>query len=71
MQGISTRRGIMNIHQEQAYAEDPHPPLPHSERARDGVILLPLYDSMTEHEQAYVIDALQDLASDINTREVQ
>ncbi|AGA26766.1 DegT/DnrJ/EryC1/StrS family aminotransferase [Singulisphaera acidiphila] len=69
--GVSTRRGIMNIHQEPAYAEEPHQPLPRSERARDGVILLPLYDAMTEDEQAYVIGVLEDLALDNNSREVQ
>ena len=32
--GISTRRGIMNAHQEGTYAEEWHRPLPHSEAAR-------------------------------------
>jgi dTDP-4-amino-4,6-dideoxygalactose transaminase len=69
--GISTRRGIMNIHQEPAYADALHQHLPHSEGARDRVILLPLYDAMTEDDQAYVIEAVQDLASDLNRREVR
>jgi perosamine synthetase len=54
--GISTRRGIMNAHQEGACADLTAARLPHSEHARDSVILLPLYCSMTEHEQAYVLD---------------
>jgi len=57
-QGISTRRGIMNSHQEAAYA-DTHPRrLPHSEAARDNVILLPLFGGMTDDEQRRVIEAL-------------
>ena len=62
-QGISTRRGIMNAHQEGAYAEERYRPLPHSEAARDEVVLLPLYDSMTEDDQAYVIEALREVAA--------
>jgi perosamine synthetase len=57
-QGISTRRGIMNAHQEAPYAS-PMRSLPHSEAARDGVILLPLYSQMTDEEQDYVIEALK------------
>lgn len=62
-QGISTRRGIMNAHQEGAYAGEQTRPLPHSEAARDHVILLPLYDSMTDDDQAYVIEALRDVTA--------
>jgi len=61
-QGISTRRGIMNAHQEDAYAEERHRPLPHSEAARDEVILLPLFDSMSDDDQACVIAALREAA---------
>jgi dTDP-4-amino-4,6-dideoxygalactose transaminase len=56
--GISTRRGIMNAHQEAPYASTKRS-LPHSEAARDGVILLPLYSQMTDEEQDYVIEALK------------
>jgi perosamine synthetase len=66
--GISTRRGIMNAHQETAYAEVPSGPLPHSEAARDHVILLPLYDSMSEEDQAWVIDSLLELADEVGGR---
>jgi dTDP-4-amino-4,6-dideoxygalactose transaminase len=62
--GISTRRGIMNSHQEPAYAAEPVGPLPHSEAARDEVVLLPLYDAMTRDDQGYVIESLRDLAAD-------
>jgi perosamine synthetase len=61
--GVSTRRGIMNAHQEQAFAGEGVPPLPHSEAARDGVVLLPLYDALTHDDQDYVIDCLGELAA--------
>jgi dTDP-4-amino-4,6-dideoxygalactose transaminase len=58
--GISTRRGIMNAHQEAAYARQGcRPALPHSERARDSVILLPLHADLTEEDQDVVIRLLQ------------
>lgn len=63
-QGISTRRGIMNAHQEPAYASTDRewPPLPASEAARDGTILLPLYPAMTADDQDTIISALRRLA---------
>ncbi len=60
--GISTRRGIMNAHQEAAYAETGPWTLPKSEAARDQVILLPLFDAMTHDDQEFVIDQIRDLA---------
>jgi dTDP-4-amino-4,6-dideoxygalactose transaminase len=60
--GISSRRGIMNAHQEEAHADLGHGPLPHSEAARDSVILLPLFSSMTAEELNHVTTQLQDLA---------
>lgn len=42
---VSTRRGIMNAHQEPAYKSDMH--LKNSEQARDTVILLPIFHEMT------------------------
>ena len=62
-QGISTRRGIMNAHQEPAYSDGGPFRLPHSESARDEVILLPLFDALTEGEQDRVIEACLALAS--------
>ncbi len=61
--GVSTRRGIMNAHQEGAYAGTGPWHLPHSEAARDTVVLLPLYPDMTSAEQDYVIDQLCALAA--------
>ncbi|GAB4390621.1 MAG: DegT/DnrJ/EryC1/StrS family aminotransferase [Thermodesulfovibrionales bacterium] len=56
--GISTCRGIMNAHQEPAYASELR--LEHSERARDSVVLLPLYNGMTEAEVQAVVGRIKD-----------
>jgi len=57
--GVSTRRGIMCSHREEAYADAAMPhPLPHSEHAQDRSILLPLYAQMTAAEQDEVVAAL-------------
>jgi dTDP-4-amino-4,6-dideoxygalactose transaminase len=61
--GISTRRGIMNAHQEPAYAGSGPFDLPRSESARDDVILLPLYDDLSPDDQDYVIECLSGLAA--------
>ena len=59
--GISARRGIMCSHREKAYADLPlRQPLPHSERAQDECILLPLYSHMTHAEQERVASALRE-----------
>jgi perosamine synthetase len=57
--GIATRRGIMNAHQEPAYVSEFS--LPHSEQARDSVILLPLYAGMTEAEAESVINGIKNV----------
>lgn len=59
---VSARRGIMNAHEERAYADLPRVSLPHSEAARDSVILLPLYSGMTTAEQNFVINCLRNVA---------
>jgi dTDP-4-amino-4,6-dideoxygalactose transaminase len=56
--GISTRRGIMNAHQEPAYASYALQLLPHSEAARDNVVLLPLFDALTHEDQDRILTAL-------------
>ena len=58
--GVSTRRGIMCSHREEAYKDLVlgHP-LPESERAQDQCILLPLYPQMTHEEQTRVANALR------------
>ncbi|MBR0651044.1 DegT/DnrJ/EryC1/StrS family aminotransferase [Roseomonas terrae] len=58
--GVSTRRGIMCIHREPAYAERrPRVPLPASEGAQDRTILLPLFPQMTADTQVCVVAALR------------
>jgi dTDP-4-amino-4,6-dideoxygalactose transaminase len=56
--GISTRRGIMNSHQEPAHADLLPVSLPHSEAARDNVILLPLYHDLAAADLQRVVGAL-------------
>ncbi len=58
--GVATRRGIMCIHREPAYADTVCPwPLGESEAVQDGCILLPLFAQMTEAEQDTVIASLK------------
>jgi len=57
--GISTRRGIMAIHREVPYRDvrwDKQ--LPQTEHITDNTIILPLFHTMTEEEQDYVIDCI-------------
>jgi dTDP-4-amino-4,6-dideoxygalactose transaminase len=66
---IATRRGIMCIHLEPAYADLPlRFPLPESEIARDGCILLPLFHEMTESDQWKVVSSLKKAVS--NTQRI-
>lgn len=59
--GIATRRGVMCVHLERAYADLPlRFPLPESEKARDRCILLPLFHQMTDNEQWQVVSALRE-----------
>jgi perosamine synthetase len=55
--GIPTRRGVMTIHEEAAYA-DANVSLPHSEAAARDVIILPLFPDMTAEQQDHVLDRL-------------
>lgn len=55
--GVSTRRGIMNTHQEPAYTSVYS--LPQSEKARDSVLLLPLFYGMKEEEIEMVINRIR------------
>lgn len=58
--GVSARRGIMAAHLEPAYAGHPHGPLPVTEYLTRRSLILPLFDAMTERDQARVVDALRD-----------
>jgi dTDP-4-amino-4,6-dideoxygalactose transaminase len=57
-EGISSKRGIMNAHQEAPYVDPSRPDLTESEQARDGVVLLPLYPEMTAGDLRRVADVL-------------
>jgi dTDP-4-amino-4,6-dideoxygalactose transaminase len=62
-QGISTRRGVMNIHLERAYSDrSSHrvaTSLMRSVSAQQQTIILPLYAQMTELDIARVVEALR------------
>jgi perosamine synthetase len=55
--GVATRRGIMAIHHEAAYA-DKQVFLPHTEAAAHEVLLLPLFPGLGDDAQDYVVDRL-------------
>jgi perosamine synthetase len=60
--GIATRRGVMCSHREPAYADlVPRFPLPRSEEAQDRGLQLPLYNGMTDDDQALVVEHLSDV----------
>ncbi len=63
--GVATRRGIMCIHREPAYADQrARFPLPVSERAQSRNIQLPLFPQMTEAMQEEVVLCLADAIRD-------
>lgn len=55
--GIATRRGVMSIHRETAYAGS-RIGLEHTEAASSDTLMLPLYPDLSEEQQDYVIDRL-------------
>jgi len=58
--GVATRRGVMCAHLEAAFAAAwPAGSLPHSERARDEAVVLPLHGRMTGEDVAYVARAMK------------
>jgi perosamine synthetase len=60
--GISTRRGIMAIHREAPYRDSRwNHELPQTEYITDNTIILPLFYTMTDEEQDYVIDCITHL----------
>ncbi len=56
-QGIASRPGIMNAHEEVMYKSKEWK-LPNSEQARRDTLILPLYHQMTEKEQNYIVQQL-------------
>ncbi len=60
--GISSRRGIMASHRELPYAEERWTKeLKESEAVTDNCIILPLYHTMTEEDQDYVIESIREI----------
>lgn len=58
--GVDSRPGIMCSHLEPPYQQAwPQGSLPHSERARDGGIILPLYPTMDDDAPDRVMDTLR------------
>jgi dTDP-4-amino-4,6-dideoxygalactose transaminase len=60
-QGISTRRGVMNVHLEAAYPPETWRrvgPLSIGEEIQETAIVLPLFHQLTEAEQDRVVEAL-------------
>ncbi len=59
--GVATRRGVMAVHLEPVYADQrcARERLPVTETAARDTLLLPIYATMTETEQEYVIDQLR------------
>jgi perosamine synthetase len=55
--GVTTRRGVMAIHHEGAYAGETVF-LPHTEEAARETLMLPLYVGLTDAEQDHVVDRL-------------
>jgi perosamine synthetase len=55
--GIATRRGVMAIHEEPAYASV-RADLPHTEAATRDTLMVPLFPGLSDDEQDHVIDRL-------------
>jgi dTDP-4-amino-4,6-dideoxygalactose transaminase len=55
--GVATRRGVMAIHHERAYA-GADVLLPHTEAAAREALMLPLFPGLEDAQQDYVIDRL-------------
>ena len=59
--GIATRRGVMASHLEKTYIDRiGRVSLPITEEATEHTMLIPLFATMTDEEQTYVIDALRE-----------
>jgi dTDP-4-amino-4,6-dideoxygalactose transaminase len=58
-EGISARAGIMAAHRQPAYAGHPRIDLPVTERLTDNTLILPLFHTMAEEDQAAVVAALR------------
>jgi perosamine synthetase len=57
LDGVPTRRGVMAIHEEAAYA-DAGAELPHTEVASRRSLMLPLFAGLTDEQQDHVVAGL-------------
>jgi dTDP-4-amino-4,6-dideoxygalactose transaminase len=57
LDGVPTRRGVMAIHEEAAYAGS-GAELPHTEAASSQSMMLPIFPGLTDAQQDHVIDRL-------------
>ena len=60
--GVSTRRGIMAIHREAPYRGNWDKVLPVTNLVTDTTLVLPLYHEMTDEDQDYVIDSVEQIS---------
>jgi dTDP-4-amino-4,6-dideoxygalactose transaminase len=61
--GISSRRGIMAIHREVPYRDEKWDArLPVTNQVTDTTMVLPLFHEMTDEEQDYVVECLEEIA---------
>jgi dTDP-4-amino-4,6-dideoxygalactose transaminase len=62
--GVSSRRGIMAIHREMPYRDQKwETRLPVTNLVTDSALVLPLFYEMTEEEQDYVMECLEEISS--------
>jgi len=62
--GVSSRRGIMAIHRELPYRDAKWDALlPVTNLVTDTTMILPLFHEMTDEEQDYVVDCIEEVAS--------
>jgi len=70
--GISTRRGIMAIHREAPYRDRKWDALlPRTNHVTDNAIILPLFYTMTDEEQDYVVNCLEQINVQLQCRETE
>ena len=56
--GVATRPGIMNAHEEKPFAAARRP-LKHSETARRSAVILPLFHTMEENDIGYIVNLIK------------
>jgi dTDP-4-amino-4,6-dideoxygalactose transaminase len=70
--GVSTRRGVMAIHREPPYQHERwNSLLARTDEVADTTIILPLFYTMTEEEQDYVMDCFEQIIVQPQTREAE